>query len=403
MRKVFERNISKLLAMLGLTVALANLSWAGEKILYTFGASQQDGYAPQCALIFDSRGNLYGTTYSGGTHQGGTVFELSPGSNGSWTEKILYNFGGDFDGQNPYAGLVFDSKGNLYGTTNQGGYYGSGSVFELTAGAGSTWSERVIYSFNSYGSGDGFLPASTLILDQAGNLYGNTGYGGAFGYGTVFELSPGANGTWTEKLIHSFTGNDGGLPAGALARDESGKLYGTAYELGPNDYGNVFELTPGAGGTWTEKTIFSFNGVNGVSPSGGILIGSAGDLYGTSETNAFELSPGSNGTWTAKTLHFFTGGTGGAYADSGMIFDTQGNLFGTTYYGGAQTGTVFKLGPASGGTWTQTVLHRFSPGDGDGRNPASNLVLDSKGNLYGTTYAGGSSTVNGGVVFEVTQ
>jgi uncharacterized repeat protein (TIGR03803 family) len=402
MRKVLVLNIYKLIAMLGVTVALANLSWAGEKILYTF-VGEPDGYGPEGSLIFDSnsKGNLYGTTSSGGTAQAGTVFELSPGQDGTWTEKILYSFTGYPDGIYPYAGLISDSKGNLYGTTNQGGLFDSGTVFELIPGADGTWAETVLYSFGTSGFNDALFPASSLIQDEAGNLYGN-GQFGANDYGAVFELSPGSNGTWTEKVLHSFNGNDGAYPAGALIMDQVGRLYGTTYESGPNDYGSIFELTPGLGGTWTEKVIYSFNGVNGISPYGGVLFDTAGNAYGTSEVNAFELTRGSNGTWSGKTLHSFTGGFDGANAAAGLIFDKQGNLYGTTYSGGLHYGTVFKLTPGSDETWTETVLHRFSPSGGDGTHPSSNLLLDSMGNLYGTTPSGGSSS-GGGVVFEVTQ
>ncbi|MGO9166541.1 MAG: choice-of-anchor tandem repeat GloVer-containing protein, partial [Candidatus Sulfotelmatobacter sp.] len=341
MRKALEQNIYKLVAILGVTFALANHSWAGEKILYTF-AGQPDGYGPEGSLIFDSEGNLYGTTYFGGTDQAGTVFELSPGSGGTWTEKILYNFTGGQDGEYPDAGLIFDSKGNLYGTTSQGGFYNWGTVFELIPGAGGTWAETILCSFGSSGFSDALFPANSLIQDQAGNLYGNA-QGGANYSGAVFELSPGSNGTWTEKVLHSFNGNDGAFPSGALVMDQVGRLYGTTYAAGPDDYGSIFELTPGSGGNWTEKVIFSFNGVNGISPFGGVLFDSAGNAFGTSELTAFELTHGSNGVWTGKTLHSFTGGFDGAFAYSGLIFDKQGNLYGTTYSGGQHYGTVFKL------------------------------------------------------------
>ncbi|MFZ1010084.1 MAG: choice-of-anchor tandem repeat GloVer-containing protein [Candidatus Sulfotelmatobacter sp.] len=276
---------------------------------------------------------------------------------------------------------------------------GFGSVFELTPGTNNTWTEKVLYSFDP-GSG-GILPYRGVVRDPAGNLYGTTAQGGAYFNGTVFELVAGSNGSWTEKTLYSFTGvNDGADPETLLILDAAGNLYGTTTYAGPNDYGSVFELKRGGNGDWTLKTIYAFTGVSGLNPFSGLTFDSAGNLYGTSETTAFELMPGPNGKWTEKTLHAFTGGTDGAGAYSGLIFDKEGDLYGTTSLGGLHEGTVYELKPAAG-SWTEKVLHRFAGGSGDGSYPLlPNLLRDASGNLYGTTPEGGSS--GAGVVYEIT-
>ena len=380
--------------------AVTNLSaQATEKTIYTFTGGN-DGAAPEGTLIIDGKGNLYGTTSEGGTAGSGTVFELSPGPNGTWTEKVVYAFSSSSsDGALPCAGLIFDGKGNLYGTTVVGGPAFAGTVFELTPGSGGTWTEKILYGFAGT---DGSEPYASLIFDGTGNLYGTTLAGGAYGFGTVFELVAGSNGTWTEKVLHSFTGgNDGANPESPLVLDSKGNLYGTTASAGPRDYGAVFELTPGSNGNWSEKVIYALPGAGGSGPADGLILDSAGNLYGTSATTVFELTPGTNGTWTEKTLHTFLGGKDGAYAESGLILDKVGDLFGTTYTGGAHHGTVYELKPGSNNTWTETVVHRFAAGAGDGVFPSpANLVQDARGNLYGTTAQGG--TANTGVVYEIT-
>jgi uncharacterized repeat protein (TIGR03803 family) len=255
-----------------------------EKVLHSFGENQ-DGVFPEAGLIFDENGNLYGTTTLGGTYNDGTVFELTRSADGNWTEKVLHSFTPNgHDALYPEATLIFDGIGNLYGTTYGGGTYGNGTVFELTSGASEPRTVRVLHSFKFNGK-DGFVPEAGLIFDPTGNLYGTTTEGGTYDNGTVFELTPNTNQTWTEKVLHSFDHNipGGAIPLSGLAFDDIGNLYGTAYVGGAYGFGTAFELTPNADGNWTEKVLHSFNpGVHdGLSPSAGLILDASGHLYGT--------------------------------------------------------------------------------------------------------------------------
>jgi uncharacterized repeat protein (TIGR03803 family) len=400
--------MTRVLTAAMIVITLASGAWSQtEKILHTFTGGV-DGFLPQAGLVFDGKGNLYGTTSGGGNANSevcscGTVFELSPATNGTWTKNLLYTFtGANGDGSVPYGGLTFDSQGNLFGTTSGGGLSGLGTVFELVAGSSGAWTETVLYSFKG-GTADGDSPIGpAVIFDGAGNLYGTTPLGGAHGWGTVFELVAGSNGTWTEKILHSFTGgNDGATPFNSqLILDGTGHLYGTTQGGGANDYGTVFELTHASNGAWTEKVIYSFTGaIGGSGPMGNLLFDGAGNLYGVATFIVFELMPG-DAAWTEKTLYTFAGGKDGAYPFAGLTWGSAGNLYGTTRTGGDHHGTVFELTPSSNGSWTETVLHRFGESRSDGTSPYYGaLVLDAAGNLYGTTLGGGTS--NYGVVFEV--
>jgi uncharacterized repeat protein (TIGR03803 family) len=385
---------------LALVMFAIGASAQSETVIHTFSGGT-DGSYPEGSLVSDSKGNLYGTTAAGGLSGAGTVFELSPAANGTWSEQILHNFAYGGDGNQPFGGVVFDSKGNLYGTTAFGGTE-EGTVFQLVPNANGTWTENILYNFTS--AGDGGDPYAGVVLDRAGNIYGITAEGGAFGFGTIFELIAGSDGTWTEKVLHSFTGgNDGVAPSyGTLILDGSGNIYGVTNGGGVHDYGVVFELTPGSNGSWTEKVLYAFSGgAEGSGPSGGVVFDRAGNLYGVSAYSAFELTPSSEGSWKEKSLHNFTGGSDGAYPEVQLIFDKSGNLYGTTNTGGLHRGTVFELSPGSNGLWTEKVLHRFAPNGVDGSNPFTGaLMQDGKGNLYGTAPGGGASKV--GVVFEVT-
>ncbi|MFZ0322229.1 MAG: choice-of-anchor tandem repeat GloVer-containing protein [Candidatus Sulfotelmatobacter sp.] len=322
------------------------------------------------------------------------------------TEKILYSFSGTADGSGPNAAVIFDASGNLYGTTEEGGSTGSGVVFKLTPNSGGTWSESVLYSFA--GETDGYLPAGSLIFDSAGNLYGTTYGGGSEGGGTVFKLSPTTSGPWTKTILLNFTGPNGSAPQANLIFDAAGNLYGTTENGGSLEGGTVFQLVPGTGGTWTQNILFNFpitSGGNQASPTAGLIFDSVGNLYSTALYggsrglgNVFELSPSGTG-WTIKNLHAFTGSPDGEYPEASVIFDSAGNLYSTAVAGGSGTcscGTVLRLKP-SGAAWTEQILHSFSYTPGN--FPGAGLVLDSANNLYGVAYE--TSTRLGGSAFKI--
>ncbi|HEY6764246.1 MAG TPA: choice-of-anchor tandem repeat GloVer-containing protein, partial [Candidatus Sulfotelmatobacter sp.] len=324
--------------------------------------TSRDGAVPLSGLIRDAAGNLYGTAVSGGyLCSCGVVFELSPTSTGGWKETVLHSFTGGADGYSPFAPLVFDGAGNLYGTTAFGGSRttacgsGCGVVFRLTPTSGGLWKERVLYSFSG---ADGAFPYSGATFDALGNLYGETYSGlGAGSRGTVFRLSPTSSGPWTETILHGFSGDDVSYPGGGLVFDKAGNLYGT-----------------------TQGTASSSN----CPPSCG---------------SAFELSPNSDGTWTETILHAFTGGVDGAAPYAGLVLDGSGNLRGTTIAGGAYNkGAVFELTPSSGGSWNFNLVYSFTGGLYSGEGPQAGLILDASGNLFGTAGGGPSGD---GVVYEI--
>jgi uncharacterized repeat protein (TIGR03803 family) len=348
------------------------------------GGNCTDGAEPEADLIRDAlSGHLYGTTYEGGAGGEGTVFALTPPAAGqtAWREKVLYSFCQQtdcVDGAYPEAGLIEDASGNLYGTTYDGGTFGEGAVFELTPpAAGQTaWTEIVLYSFCSLACTDGESPEARLLRDAlSGNLYGTTYYGGANDRGVVFELMPPAPGqtAWTEVVLYSFCAlggggcADGANPGARLIGDPSGNLYGTTTGGGAYGGGTVFELTPPAPGqtTWTEIVLRSFcahggrDCTDGAYPYAGLIRDAKGNLYGTTEDGGangggavFELTPPAPGqtAWTEKVLYSFCaqGGrdycTDGAFPEAGLIRDAKGNLYGTTEDGGAYYGgVVFEL------------------------------------------------------------
>ena len=207
-----------------------------KSLVHRFSTSGSDGQYPASGVISDQASNLYGTTYNGGAHGNGTVYQLTPSGSG-WSESILYSFSGS-DGTDVAAGLVFDGAGNLYGGTTAGGT-GGGTIFGLTPSGGGHWTLTVLNSFTGSGG-----PASTLIMDSAGNLYGTTTADGAYGAGNVFKLSRAGEG-WVYTDVYDFTGgSDGASPIGSLVLDANGNLYGTAEAGGANGEGVIFELTP---------------------------------------------------------------------------------------------------------------------------------------------------------------
>lgn len=385
------------LVVAGLVSAAAPVLAADKfTVLYSFGGG--DGTQLRGSLISDAAGNLYGTTWGGGDYTYGTVFELIRGGGGRWKEKVLYSFCAAThcaDGAGPYDGLIMDSSGNLYGTTNFGG--SGGTVFQLTPGPHGGWTEKVLQNFGSFAG---------LIFDAAGNLYGTTEYGGAGGYGTVFQLTPGADGNWTATVLHSFQddGEDGIWPADSLVFDPAGNLYGTTIDGGSSRAGVIFQLAPGASG-WTEQILHSFDFTSGAYPVAGLIIDASGNLYGTTTQGGaynygavFELSPSGGESWTETVLHSFWFPPKDPWG--GLISDAAGNLYGTTATGGTDNyGTVFRLSKGTDGKWTSEVLHSFTGAGGS--YPNASLIFDAAGNLYGTTYSGGAK--GGGTVFEVTR
>jgi uncharacterized repeat protein (TIGR03803 family) len=275
-----------------------------EKVLYNF-TNGNDGANPQAVLTLDSSGNLYGTTFNGGGgfSTAGTVFELSPRAVGYWKIKVLHVFNSNGkDGVRPTSGLIFDSSGNLYGTTCYGGTYDGGTVFELSPKAGGGWDEKILYNFVP-SIADGGCPYGGVIFDSSGNLFGTTLSGGPNNYGTVFELMP-SGAAWTETVLYQFVGGstDGYYPYAGVILDLAGNLYGDTTYGGANNVGTVFELTP-TGSGWTENILHNFgSGTDGVYPySGNLLMDAAGDLYGaTTQGGSYKGSFGSGTVFEIK-------------------------------------------------------------------------------------------------------
>lgn len=418
-------NLSALVILVGGVSSSANAQTpAKEKTIFDLGGGAQ-GNGMYAGVIFDPAGNMYSTAGFGGVHGKGIVFELSRTGN-AIQETVIHNFKGGADGSEPRAGLVMDSAGNLYGTTLNGGSANDGVVFELTPSNG-TWTETVLHSFT--GAPDGAKPYAGLLIGAGGVLFGTTSSGGAKGRGTIFELSP-SNGGWTESVLYSFTGkSDGGSPRGSLVADAGGNLYGTTAGGGVagcdiaafgKGCGTVFELSSANGG-WQETVLHSFTGTNGdgANSVAALIFDASGNLYGTTQYGGtgsclyqgltpgcgtvFEVSP-AGAAWQESVLYAFTSNSvqDGAEPLAPLVFDSLGNLYGTTAGGGngfargsayGGDGTVFELAPANGG-WQEAVLHYF---DGnDGARPVGGLTFGSQGDLFGTTVTAGFDF---GVVF----
>jgi uncharacterized repeat protein (TIGR03803 family) len=396
-----------------LTITAPLFAAATENVLYSFCTASNctNGLDPNAGLIFDAAGNLYGTTAEGGAYGEGTVFQLVL-AGGTWSETVLYSFcklSKCTDGEYPTAGLIFDSAGNLYGTTSEGGAYGNGTVFQLVL-VGGTWNETVLYNFcPATNCPDGAGPKAGLIFDGGGNLYGTTYGGGAAGCscGTVFQLKR-TNGHWREHVLHSFKGKDGYHPSAGLIFDAAGNLYSTTFGGGATGYGTIFQLTS-ASGRWNEKVLHNFtsNGKDGFLPKADLIFDSAGNLYGTTNGGGahgygtvFQLTQ-TGGTWKERPLHSFDeNGTDGYYPYAGLILDSGGALYGTTFRGGVKGyGTVFQL-KMTNGRWREKLLWSFNNNGTDGIYPYADLTSDAAGNLYGTTSEGGG--YQGGTVFQLT-
>jgi uncharacterized repeat protein (TIGR03803 family) len=390
-------SLPKLLLTFLLALSLATLPLSAQTftVLHTFTGGT-DGASPRGGLIRDSSGNLYGTTIFGGSTGSGLVFKMN--KNGKLT--VLHAFAGGAGGTAPADPVFRDSAGNLYGTTSSGGL-GDGTVFKLDKKNNFT----VLYSFN--GKSTGMEPFTPVVRDAAGNLYGTTDLGGdtscdgGGGCGVVFKIDPQGN----ETLPIIFTGGKNGqTPEAGLLMDGAGNLYGTTSAGGKNGNGTVFKLDTSGNETVVGNFVFA----RGARPLSNVIQDSQGNFYGTAISGGNKKCTEGCGTvykmdtsGNEITLYAFTGGADGAIPTSGLVFDTAGNLYGSTYGGGTPgcqdqgCGVIFKLDP----TGKETVLHSFSDG-ADGAAPEGNIVLDTAGNLYGTTSIGG--TDNQGVVFKIT-
>lgn len=387
--------MNRQLALLFVVLLAALNSWAvTETTIHTFSGGLYSG-DPFAGLVFDSAGNAYGTALSGGEGYG-TIYELSPSQSG-WTANLLYSFD-NVGGASPYAPLVLDSVGNLYGTAIYGGAAGCGTVFELAKVAGG-WQFQVLYEFT--GGLDSAHPQSGLVFDKSGNLFGTTAGGTPGGHGAIFELSL-SDGTWHETTLYTFQGgNDGTTPLAGLTPGAAGTFYGTTAFGGAEGLGIVYRLTK-AGATWKETVLHSFAGPDGATPEFGTLLLRHGVLYGTtnmggafSQGTVFSLTE-NNGSVVENELYSF-GDTKGEFPIGGLVSDAAGNLYGTTASGGSMNyGVIFMLRDVRG-TWQETVLHSFG-GITDGSSPTGTPSIH-QGALFGVTSGGGEW--DSGVVWEI--
>lgn len=385
--RLLIRRLTYLIVPVVLTFLAPPANAQAENQLYWFKNGPTDGQLPYAGVVRDSEGNLYGTTAYGGAFNHGTVFRISK----TRVRTLLYSFTGKNDGATP-SSLVRDSAGNLYGTAQAYGAGGCGVVFKLD----STGKLTPLYPFKRSPS-DGCLPNS-LIRDSQGNLYGTTEYGGSANAGTVFKVDTAGK----ETIVHAFTGGtvggqDGGYPGAAVIRDPAGNLYGTTIAGGPDNFGTVYKVD--AAGNETVLHAFTGANVDGETPWGALARDGAGNLYGTTQIGGtanggtiFKVDAAGN----ESVLFSFTEQSQGSEPQSSLVRDAAGNLYGNSSLSGAyDQGVVFKYDPATG---VETVLHNFGKGS-DGRAPIGTLTLDSAGHIYGATQTGGRD--NAGTVFEI--
>jgi uncharacterized repeat protein (TIGR03803 family) len=410
---------NKALVVFAVTLALATAAWAAgtESVIYNFNNYSGDGYYPYSGLVADKAGNLYGATYQGGANGLGSVFELKL-TGGVWTETLLYSFaGGATDGEYPvYSALVFDAAGNLYGTTQNGGSTcNCGTVFELSK-SGSGWKETILHAFLGSSQKDGYLPQAGLSFDTAGNIYGTTQYGGLNNQGAVFQLAP-VKGGWKYKVIHAFSSQNGGAyyPLGGITQGADGYYYGTTYYGGfAYNAGTIYRLFQ-ARNVWVAQNVFYFlEGGDGINPDSSLTMDAKGNMYGTTYTGGsgescsggcgtvYKMTKGTNDTYTQSVIYSFQAGDKDGqnpYYGAGVTLDANGNLYGTTLYGGKGTqnaGTLYEL-KVAGNSYKEVLLWSFDTVTGDGFYPRGGVILVKK-NIFGTTSSGGSH--GAGTVFE---
>ena len=414
-----SRTIPRLVGLLLLasfatpTFAAAPPHWQAAK-LHGFSGGQNGGN-PFGPLIADRNLDLYGTTEIGGTSGFGVVFELFSAGPSSWSDATLHRFDGG-DGAYPDPGLAMDVQGKLYGATFSGGDQSGGVVFELSPRGKKGWSYSILNQFGGPNSGSGSNPNGNLTFDSNGNIYGTTQLGGtktSTGFpgpcGVVYELSP-ANGGWTETVLYSFGGPpDGSFPYSPLIFDSAGNLYGTTSEGGTGECndgegdvigcGTVFELSPSKTG-WSKTILYNFTTREQNMPGSPLVFAGDGSLYSTAGYDVFRLKPDGS-TWKKRTIYEFSEGIAGTIPSGGVVFDTQGDLFGATSSSGLDGfSTVFKLSPPVGGTgsWTGKTLARFGKGF-DSSQPRGGVLIGNSKTLYGAA----SNTAGHGFVFAVTR
>ena len=403
-----------------LTLATPASAAGRDKLLYRFVGPNEQVTSPSGLLTADGAGNFYGV--SGVAFNQGMVFELMLGPNGTWSDKPLYTFANGTDGSGPVPGFVIDAAGNLYGVTNSGGAYGTGTVFELSPNPDGTWSKTTLYSFNPYNYFEADFPSTPLIADAAGNLYGGSMFGGNFadqhcaaGCGAIFKMTHNPDGTWTESTVYSFLYIDGYEIFSGLNFDAAGNLYGMAtwggtgvcLEDGGNyGCGTIFQLAPQADGSWMYHRLYSFQGgTDGSDPirTGSMVADSKGNLYGTTATGGntgctniywtgcgtvFKFSPQGNGQWTEQVLYVFpTGGPG--VAAPAFSTSMPKETCSVSHRGGTYGyGVFYKLSENRKGVWAYDVLYNFDSYDGDILGMGPNTLFD--GYLYGLGRLGGA-------------
>jgi len=416
--KALSAFVRKFLLVVPLLLLATGAGASNFKVNYSFQGGL-DGATPS-NVVADTAGNLYATTFSGGAFNAGAIVKLTQ-SGGVWTNTVLYSFCSKAscpDGWAPDRELVIDKKGNLYGITLWGGnpacQYGCGVAFRLHPANGG-WKYQTIHRFDPSA---GFYPQASLTFDKAGNLFGTTSDASGLGHGTVFELTL-SHGRWVHNVIYAFTeiGNDGSGPFSGVTIDQTGNLYGTTAYGGEHGAGTVYQITS-ANGIWTHKTIYSFNNdrIDGQIPYSGVTVDEAGNVYGATYGGGdftgpicgngcgtiYQLTP-SGDAWSETVLYRFSGGADGAFPSSHVVFDQTGNIYGAATQGGSPRcddgygcGVVFELTPG-GSTWSQSVLHRFT-GNKDGWAPRE-VFFDDKGKLHGNAAFGG--LYNSGNLFSL--